>query len=100
MVMRVRKAGMAMRGSFQSMEDAPASMRAPTRMRAGAGAKSGMATAMRPTTMAAMWMKKSRQVVAAWWAGWTSSMGLSSIGLLEPVTIQGLDEAQSFDSFH
>ena len=29
----------------------------------------------RPMTMVAMWMKKSRQVEAAWCAGWTSSMG-------------------------
>src|ERR1700722_10415241 len=28
----------------------------------------------RPTTMAAMWMMKSRQLLAAWCGGWTSSM--------------------------
>ena len=35
----------------------------------------------KPRTMVAMWMKKSRQVVAAWWAGWTSSMGAGSFVL-------------------
>src|SRR3984957_6877677 len=32
----------------------------------------------RPRTMVAMWTKKTRQVEAAWWAGWTSSMGAFS----------------------
>src|SRR5277367_3076189 len=32
----------------------------------------------RPMQIVAMWMKKSRQVLAAWWAGWTSSMGAFS----------------------
>jgi hypothetical protein len=37
------------------------------------------ATAMRrPMTMVAMWMKKSCQELAAWWAGWTSSIGTCS----------------------
>jgi len=62
MVMRVRKAGMAMRGAFQSTELMPPSMRAPTRMRAGAVAKSGMAPTMGAMKMAS---RKSRPVVMA-----------------------------------
>jgi hypothetical protein len=28
-------------------------------------------------------MKKSRQVLAAWWGGWMSSMGVGSCGVAE-----------------
>ncbi len=42
-VVRVRKAGMAMWGSVHSILPRPVSMRAPTRMRAGEVAKAGMA---------------------------------------------------------
>src|ERR1700754_297521 len=37
---------------------------------------------MRPRTMVAIWTKKSRQELAAWWAGWTSSMEVGSSGVL------------------
>ena len=60
--MRVKKAGMAMRGSFQSMEETPVSMRAPTRIRAGAVAKSGMAPTIGAMKMAA---RKRMPVVMA-----------------------------------
>src|SRR5665213_4438424 len=38
----------------------------------------------RPRTMVAMWMKNSRQVLAAWVEGWMSIMGWDSSGAEGP----------------
>jgi hypothetical protein len=46
--------------------------------------------------MVAMWMKKSRQVEAAWWAGWTSSLGVDSCGVSGEWVISGWGGAGSF----
>ena len=53
---------MAMRGESQSMRAEPATMRAPTRMRAGAVAKSGIVPTMGAMKMA---NRKRRPVVMA-----------------------------------
>ena len=34
----------------------------------------------KPRAMVAMWTKKSRQLLAAWWAGCTSSIGVVLLG--------------------